>query len=85
MKGITQDFVLELKELDFSFQEYSVLRAELSDKEIEGLDKIGNTKEMIARLFDMLNDKQRLPEKYKDRVEDYKGFKGRKIDFNIIV
>lgn len=80
---ITDKFALELADLDFSVQEYIVLRGELEDNEIKEVDNIKNTKDKILKLFELLNQKQRLPEEYQNRVKDYKGFKGPKINFDI--
>ncbi len=82
---ITHKFALELADLDFSVQEYVVLRGELESNEIKEVDSIKNTKDKILKLFELLNQKQRLPEEYQNRVKDYKGFKGPKINFDILI
>ena len=80
---ITRELVLELKDLGFSMQEYVVLIGELEEKEVKKVNDIKDIKEKLTRLFELLNQKQRLPKEYKDRVEDYKGFRGPRINFDI--
>lgn len=66
-------------------QEYVVLMGELEEGEAKKINDIKDTKKKLEKLFEFLNEKQRLPEKYRDRVKNYKGFKGPKIDFEILI
>ncbi|HHV39123.1 MAG TPA: hypothetical protein GXX70_06515 [Tepidimicrobium sp.] len=82
---ISREFVLELKDLDFSLQEYIVLTGELEEGEAKKVNNIKNTKEKLEKLFEILNERQRLPEEYRGRVENYKGFEGLELDFDILI
>mgnify|MGYP001388083139 len=82
---ITREFALELKDLGFSLQEYVVLMGELEEGEAKKVNNIKDTKEKLEKLFELLNERQRLPEEYRDRVKNYKGFEGSEIGFDILI